>query len=76
MVNERTIKASALQALQARIYCGHWRINKGGGELTRASQVEHTVTDGARFLFIGNSHTFTNDLPGTFCELAWTREGW
>ena len=25
---------------------------------------------GLRILFIGNSHTFTNDLPGTFAELA------
>jgi len=26
--------------------------------------------DTLRILFIGNSHTFTNDLPGTFAELA------
>lgn len=28
------------------------------------------ASEGSKFLFVGNSHTFTNDLPGMFYELA------
>lgn len=31
---------------------------------------EPAAADGSRFLFVGNSHTYVNDLPGVFSELA------
>lgn len=46
---------------------------EGGGDLTEEryrKAPDPVAGDGSRFLFIGNSHTYVNDLPGTFYELA------
>jgi len=37
---------------------------------TPTPRPEPTVETGGRILFIGNSHTFVNDLPGMFAKLA------
>lgn len=51
--------------------CSDGRIEEQPAERPpSAAGVKPLAADGDHFLFIGNSHTFVNDLPGTFYEMA------
>lgn len=46
-----------------------------GGEKGKEAEIyrklpDPAAADGDRILFVGNSHTYTNDLPGVFYEMA------
>lgn len=43
---------------------------EGGAEEAYSRIPEPPASDGSKILFVGNSHTYTNDLPGMFYSMA------